>query len=119
MSHYYSSCQGGRGKATRCGHKSTGVNAMARCHQLTVNVTAHYDESAGTDIFDVRLNVDDPHALVENPDTGMNTNANTFHPLRIVYNRARDTVIIDHTVTPGECHNVTATQADFLDVIDY
>lgn len=36
MSHFYSSCQGGRGEATRCGHKGTGIRASVQSHDGSI-----------------------------------------------------------------------------------
>ena len=114
MSHFYSSCQGGRGKATRCGHKSTGVNAMARCHELTIDVTAQHTTD-GVDMFDIRVTVDSPHAVVRNSKNNQTARGNSFHPLRVIYDPSQETVTIQHTVERGSTHNVTAVQADFLE----
>ena len=50
MSHYYSSCVGGRGKATRAGHKTTGIQGHICGWETGIRVEGHYDEELG-DIF--------------------------------------------------------------------
>jgi hypothetical protein len=105
MSHFYSSIQGGKGKATRCGHKTTGIKAMARCHEVTLNVTGTHRHESNEDVFDIHLSIDSSHA-------------NSFHPLRIIFNGDTRTLSVDHVVGPGECHNVSSQQAQFLSDLD-
>ena len=55
MSHFYSGCQGGRGEATRCGHKTTGIEAYVQSDSCGIKVTACYDPETGIDEFRVIL----------------------------------------------------------------
>lgn len=116
MSHFYSSIQGGKGKATRCGHKTTGIKAMARCHEVTLNVTGTHRHESNEDVFDIHLSIDaDDVCLGEGEDS---SHANSFHPLRIIFNGDTRTLSVDHVVGPGESHNVSSQQAQFLSDLD-
>ena len=110
MSHFYSSCQGGRGKATRCGHRSSGISAMARSPDITITTIGDHTED-NKDVFDIIIAIDNTNASVDN-GKGVSSNANSFRPLRIVYDRDLNLVTIDHTISPGQSHNLNAYQDD-------
>ena len=54
MAHFYSVIQGNRGKATRCGSKSSGITATAASWGGAITVYVANDEN-GNDIFEVYL----------------------------------------------------------------
>lgn len=54
MSHFYGVIQGGRGQASRCGHKSTGMVATAASWSGAIEVCLFFDETTGKDRFKVR-----------------------------------------------------------------
>lgn len=115
MSHFYSSCQGGRGKATRAGHKTTSIRAMARCHELTVVLDGHYDKKTEKDVFTVTVTLDDPN-LVVNPDIPQGDQDSTYIPVKVVVDNSTKTCEIIHDVKPGHKHNVKAEQAEFKEI---
>lgn len=53
MAQYYGILSGGRGEATRTGHKSTGLRCEARGWHSGVKVYANYDEEHKQDTFTV------------------------------------------------------------------
>jgi len=54
MSHFYGTVKGNRGKATRCGTKSSGLEVNAASWEGSINVRIWYDEKIDKDIFEVR-----------------------------------------------------------------
>lgn len=54
MAHFLGSVRGGRGVATRIGHKTTGLTVKANGWNRGITVEASYD-SAGVDVFNVYL----------------------------------------------------------------
>lgn len=50
MSHFYSRIQGHRGEATRCGTKTSGIQAEATGWDIGGKVTCEYNETLGTDV---------------------------------------------------------------------
>ena len=122
MSHFYSSCQGGRGKATRCGHKSTGIHAMARSHELTIDISGRYIANTDVELFDVLVTLDDDRLSVgkvptegqyrmseKNPEHGL-----IHRPLQVVVDTSNMRVGIIHNVAGFQMHNVCASQSTFL-----
>jgi len=55
MSHFYGSVQGGRGEATRGGHKNTGLDVTAASWQGSVQVRLWFDDESGEDMARVYL----------------------------------------------------------------
>ena len=84
MSHFYSSCEGGRGRATRCGHKTTGIRAMARIHELSVYVTGSHDNETGNDTFTIHVTLDDDRMVFDNTEP---SHVQTLAPLVIRYDK--------------------------------
>ena len=58
MSHFYGILQGGRGEATRCGTKKSGLAVKAMSWAGCVRVELEHDEKTGKDTFRVEQN---PH----------------------------------------------------------
>jgi len=50
MSHFYGTLQGARGKATRRGHKTTGLVTIAASWRGAIQVCLRYDVKSGEDI---------------------------------------------------------------------
>ncbi|NDG54318.1 MAG: hypothetical protein EBY39_15055 [Flavobacteriia bacterium] len=114
MSHFYSSIQGGRGKATRCGHKSTGIRGMVRTHDLTLNVSG--ENEGCVDTFTVNVTIDNPSLQITSGDR--TSDANLIYPLKLVIDKERGTVDVQHTVGHAESHNVRSCQADFMHILE-
>jgi len=55
MAHFYGTLQGGRGEASRLGHKSSGLRVCAASWQGSVRVYLEHDEKTGEDVAIVRL----------------------------------------------------------------
>ena len=55
MSHFYGTIRGGRGEATRCGHKTTGLLTNSAGHHGNIRVHLYYDEEREQDRFEVFL----------------------------------------------------------------
>ena len=55
MSHFYGTIRGGRGEATRCGHKATGLVTNAAGYNGAIRTRIWYDEETGQDRFRVTL----------------------------------------------------------------
>lgn len=55
MSHFYGTVRGGRGEATRCGHKTSGLTTNAAGHYGSVRVHVWYDDDHDCDRFSVDL----------------------------------------------------------------
>ena len=55
MSHYYSSIQGHRGEATRCGTRSSGITANATGWDIGGTVSMRYDPLLSTDVVTFTL----------------------------------------------------------------
>ena len=53
MSHFYGKLQGGRGEATRCGHKSSGLQTVAASWDGAVKTDLHHED--GVDMVHVYL----------------------------------------------------------------
>lgn len=52
MSHFYSSIKGGRGEATRCGHKTTGIRAIVKTwHAEIETYLTHRDGVDWANVF--------------------------------------------------------------------
>ena len=122
MSHFYSSCQGGKGKATRSGHKSTGIHSMVRSHELTIDVSGRYLENRDVELFDVLVTIDDDRLSVgkvptdgqfrmseKNPEHGM-----IHRPLQVVVDVSTMQVGIIHNVAGFQMHNVCSSQSTFI-----
>lgn len=54
MSHFYGTLKGARGRATRCGHKSSGLVTQAASWSGAVEVELRHDEATGKDRYTVR-----------------------------------------------------------------
>ena len=55
MSHFYGTLQGARGEATRCGHKSSGIEAHVACWHGAVRTSIVHNDQTGEDTFFVEL----------------------------------------------------------------
>ena len=55
MAHFWGTCQGGRGKVERAGHKNTGMHTEAAGWNGCIDVHVWYDEENKRDMFRVRL----------------------------------------------------------------
>lgn len=55
MSRFYGTLQGGRGEATRCGHKTSGLTTNAAGWHGSIKTHVYYDEATDTDRFEVAL----------------------------------------------------------------
>ena len=55
MSHFYGTVQGGRGEATRCGHKSNGLQTNAAGWGGTIEVATYHDDESGMDMARIYL----------------------------------------------------------------
>lgn len=53
MAHFYGSVQGGRGEATRLGHKNSGIRAMAQGWNQGVSINGYYNEEEDRDEFTI------------------------------------------------------------------
>ena len=53
MSHFYGGVQGGRGEATRTGHKTTGIHAYIKTWDTSMWVRLHYDDEDGKNYYTV------------------------------------------------------------------
>lgn len=53
MAHFYADIQGGRGQATKIGHKSTGIAGHIRGWESGIQVKARYDQEKDSNIFEV------------------------------------------------------------------
>ena len=106
MSHFYSGCKGGRGEATRCGHKTTGIEAYVQNGTCGIKVYAHHDEETGIDEFRVML-------------YGGQHGTGSCIPLRVAHSPfgpGKTTIFHDVKADTGLCyiqHNLTASQAEF------
>jgi len=118
MSHFYSKVLGGRGSATRCGHKTTGITSEAQSHHVRVTVIGrHIHEGemdpngsvkSARDVFFVQVMPrGDSSGLLNNPGTS------AVVPISITYDYDTKEVRISHVVSAGESHNVRVHQAEF------
>lgn len=55
MSHFYGTLQGTRGKATRCGHKGSGMTTQAAGWGGAIETRVYHDKATGLDCFEVRM----------------------------------------------------------------
>jgi hypothetical protein len=55
MSHYYGTLKGCAGRATRRGHKSSGIQTTAACWQGAVSVWLHWNEAKQCNEYSVEL----------------------------------------------------------------
>lgn len=55
MAHFWGTCQGGRGKVERAGHKNTGLHTEAASWTGCIDVQIWYDEDKEQNMFCVRL----------------------------------------------------------------
>lgn len=55
MSQFYGTIRGGRGEATRCGHKTSGLTTNAAGWHGCIRTHVYYDEATGTDRYEVAL----------------------------------------------------------------
>ena len=107
MSHFYSGCEGGRGEATRCGHKTTGIKAYAQSNYCGINIHGWYDEETGINHWRVTV------------DGGRYGTYDAGIPLQIIQDNDQLRVIHNvklHAKNEGHVtveHNVTCTQAEF------
>jgi len=56
MSHFYSSIQGSKGEATRCGTKNSGVRGVVKGWNEGVYVEAIHHDLTDEDIFEIWIN---------------------------------------------------------------
>lgn len=112
MSHFYSSIWGGRGEATRCGHKTTGINALTKNWHGKVSIKGDWRPTMGIDGSDVFSICLEPalDTIIKNAPTS----AGMVSPVQLVYDYNDHSWDIHHYVTPGSKHNVTAAQAELL-----
>ena len=105
MSHFYSGCQGGRGEATRCGHKTTGIEAYIQTSACGIRITADHDPETGIDEFRVQVY------------GGWHGKREVCTPLRVASLEDKATIFHDvKTDLPGTKtqHNVTAVSYTHL-----
>jgi hypothetical protein len=113
MSHFYSSVFGGRGEATRCGHKTTGIEAMAKNWHGKVIIRGSHEagtfphHESETDTFVVSFEPYEGSVLKETGSKGR------LALLTLQYNYAENNWTVAHNVGPGQQHNVCARQAEF------
>jgi hypothetical protein len=55
MSRFYGTLQGSRGQATRCGHKTSGMEVYGASYEGAVRTYLYYDEETDTDMARVEL----------------------------------------------------------------
>ena len=53
MAHYYATCQGHRGEATRCGAKSSGITATANSWDVGAEITIRWSNELNTDVVTI------------------------------------------------------------------
>lgn len=63
MAHYYGTVKGGRGEASRLGHKTTGLVTTAQTWSHTVTTALHYDEATGRDMLSVCVSAQDGSSI--------------------------------------------------------
>ena len=98
MSHFYGAVQGGRGIATRCGHKTTGINAFAQGHEAGIRIEASHD--GNQDIFRVYL-------------TGGRYGMDKVTHFATIHAAGHEGVQVIHHIDNGNLHNLTTSQAEF------
>ncbi|MCP4900166.1 MAG: hypothetical protein GY906_24610 [bacterium] len=54
MSHFYSSIQGNRGEATRCGTKGSGIRATAQSWEGSISVIMDHDHNSSKNTYEIR-----------------------------------------------------------------
>lgn len=54
MPHFYGTLQGTRGRATRCGTKSSGITTQAASWAGPIETRIYHDEETGQDMYEVR-----------------------------------------------------------------
>ena len=108
MSHFYSSCEGGRGAATRCGHKTTGIKAYAQGVCCGVQIHGDYDEETGQDMFTVNI-YGGQHGTLE----GMVV-------LKVYCSSRGDDIQVVHYGRKGDYNNIIESQSkfEFMDELD-
>jgi len=112
MSHFYSSIWGGRGEATRCGHKTTGINSLVKNWHGKLSVQGHYNPDLGPDGSDVFTFKLDP--ALDTIIKGAPTQGGMTSPVQVIYDYNDHSWDIHHFVAPGSKHNVSAHQAELL-----
>ena len=99
MSHFYAAIKGGRGAATRCGHKTTGITAFAQSHEAGVQVEVSHD--GNQDIFRIYL-------------TGGRYGVDKITQIAEVYSSGSgDDIQVVHNIANGNLHNLTTAQSEF------
>lgn len=63
MAHFYGTVKGGRGTASRLGHKKTGLVTTAQTWSHTVTTALQYDEATGRDMLSVCVSADDGSSI--------------------------------------------------------
>lgn len=53
MSHFYGGVQGGKGEATRCGFKNSGIRAYIKTWSTIMNISLHHSEDDGKNYYTV------------------------------------------------------------------
>ena len=101
MSHFYSSCEGGRGAATRCGHKTTGIKAYVQSAQCGIKVNGDHDEKTGLDVFQV---------TVYSNQYGRDS---ITIPLKVYCSNQRDDIQVVHYGRKGDYNTITESQTTF------
>ena len=108
MSHFYSGCEGGKGEASRCGHKTTGIKAYAQSNYCGIHIHGWYDDETGINHWRVIV------------DGGRYGTYDAGTPLRI--EQDDDQLRLIHDIENArKCnsdhvtveHNVSCTQAEF------
>jgi len=55
MSHFYSYIQGGKGSATRCGNKVSGITASAQGWEGSLTVNQWYNDEEDCDYYSIQV----------------------------------------------------------------
>jgi hypothetical protein len=108
MSHFYSSCEGGRGAATRSGHKTTGISAYAQGKHCGIRIHGHYDPETGQDVFQINIY------------GGQYGDESMTMPLKVYCADQSDTIQVVHYGHKGDYNNMTESQTkfEFMDEIE-
>jgi len=112
MSHFYSSCQGGRGTATRCGHRTTGIFASVKNWSVELCLRGNHND--GVDKFSLEVSIVDNAKFAGDPAY----QKTTVMPILVKFDARDNKVHIQHNVEEGQQHNIKASQASFDNLLE-
>ena len=89
MSHFYGGVKGGKGEATRCGFKSTGIHAYIKTWDTLVRINLTHDEQEDRNYYHI-LGVCFPEEDLHEMSKILQAGANHYYEMKREFERELD-----------------------------